>query len=361
MLRSELLASIDRLIRVVEEAQVADAIAHDDVLRHLLAYHALAQTYANASRADLHLLKVFDLTELLDPEWWARAFDRESRDARRERAEERGGSLTSRPEVHSNLVFAIQKLPLIVKVLEPDLNKSDALAQIELLLPEHEDQVSSPARVIAAIESIVLIYSAVCKMHNEKENTLTLRSCDSGSDKSFDFTGLPQIIEQVKSVIFGIVDRVIFFREMKFGERVKRVAESLPILDQIAQMEEAKRLPPEQAELLRRDLINGATKFLETGSVIPEVKNPSRYDARQLLQPSPKLLLEGPSKESRENRSSKESETQKRKRRRPSHSGPLEASFPHGGIKEFIDANDGLSDDERRLLIELLSKRRKDK
>jgi hypothetical protein len=43
---------------------------------------------------------------------------------------------------------------------------------------------------------------------------------------------------------------------MKFSERVKRVSESLPILDQIAQMVETKRLSPEQAELLRRDFIN---------------------------------------------------------------------------------------------------------
>jgi hypothetical protein len=144
------------------------------------------------------------------------------------------------------------------------------------------------------LKSIVLIYKAACKLHNEEENTLALRSCDSGSDKSFDFTGLPQIIEQVKNIIFGIVDRVMFFREMKYSERVKRVSESLPILDQIAQMVDAKKLSPEQGELLRRDFVNGATKFLETGSLIPEIKDSSRYEPQTLLQPSPKLLLQGP-------------------------------------------------------------------
>jgi hypothetical protein len=137
-------------------------------------------------------------------------------------------------------------------------------------------------------------------MHNEEDNTLALRTCDSGSDKSFDFTGLPQVIEQVKNVVFGIIDRVIFFREMKYSERVKCVAESLPVLDQIAQMSASKKLSPEQAELLRRDLINGATKFLETGSLIPEIKDQSRYEPSALLQTSPTLLIEGPPKKASE-------------------------------------------------------------
>jgi hypothetical protein len=61
-------------------------------------------------------------------------------------------------------------------------------------------------------------------------------------------------------------------------------------------MEQKKSLSPEQAELLRRDLIDGATKFLETGSSIPEIRDSSRFQPTSLLTPIPKLLIEGPAK-----------------------------------------------------------------
>jgi hypothetical protein len=140
-----------------------------------------------------------------------------------------------------NVDFTQEKLPNIVALLDQgDRNGTPKDRQLKLLVQEQDGLTSTPQRITAAIESINLLYRALCRLHNESEDTLALVKCDSGSDKSFDFTRLPQIIEQVKTTVFGIVDRVIFFRERKYSERVKCVAESLPILAQISEMVELK-------------------------------------------------------------------------------------------------------------------------
>jgi hypothetical protein len=347
MLRAEIIASVDHLIHAIQSARIDEAIRTNEPASSISAYHAFAREYSAPTRADRHLLEVFELDLLLDPKWWGSALSEEQPTKRTE-------SQNGRPEVHGRIMFAIDKLPKIVSLLRPPAEDNlEPLAQITLLVPENEDQTSPPARVIGAIESIVLIYSAICKMHNEEENTLALRRCDSGSDKSFDFTGLPQVIEQVKSVIFGIIDRVIFFREMKYSERVKCVAESLPVLDQIAQMSKSKKLSPEQAELLRRELIDGATKFLETGSMIPEINNQTRYEPSSLIQASPKLLLEGPGKKATGIR--QQSKAPRRKK-----GSAREKNFTKREIENLVAASHNLSDDERRKLLDLLTKGRTD-
>lgn len=72
------------------------------------------------------------------------------------------------------------------------------------------------------------------------------------------------------------------------------VATSLPILDQIAEMERTAKLSPEAAELFKRKIIGGACKFLETGSTIPEIDAKAHVDPAKLLQAKETLLLEAP-------------------------------------------------------------------
>lgn len=355
MLRSEIIESANKFIQLARIGALDEAIRSGDFRARLNAYHILAQAYSNPSNADQRLLEIFGLRTLVDPDWWSKAFLRSDGEGRESPSPSR-----ARAEMVGKLNFAVRYLPKITQMLESQADKTIAPeSRIKLVLPESEDQLSSPARIVAAIDGISLMYAAVCRMHNEQENTLALRSCDSGSDKSFDFTGLPQVIEQVKSVIFGIVDRVIFFREAKFSERVKLVAQSLPVLDQISQLAEAKKISPEQAELLRRDLINGATKFLETGSRIPETSNSLRYDPASLLQPSPKLLLEGPRTPPEKVQLQGQTSTSEEMRfPAVSEASSFETPSMSSETDDLADEGDGLSNDERRQLAKLLKKRR---
>jgi hypothetical protein len=330
MLRSEIISAASHIESVLRESNIEDAISSngEDTNRAFESFRHLSQSFVIISAAESYILDLFGLSPLLEPEWWASIVGRQ-----RDKPEHMSMGMWQ------SVTFATKFLPQIVALL----NRSEVPTNLTLIVPEEAAQQSTPERIVTAIQSIDQFYRSICVLHNEPENTLVLTSCDAGSDKSFDFTGIPQIIEQVKDVIFGIADRVIFFRERKYSERVKCVAESLPILEQISQMEEAKKIAPEQAELLRRNLIQGATRFLETGSSIPEIQAAGRYQVSTLLAPKPALLIEGPSGQSPAESS--------RPKRTSSKSTPK-------AEEDDIDLKD-MSDAEREKLIRLLHRHRR--
>jgi hypothetical protein len=71
------------------------------------------------------------------------------------------------------------------------------------------------------------------------------------------------------------------------------VATSLPILERIATLQQSQALGPEQAEIMRRKILDGVGEFLATGSMIPEMSGRSRFEPRQLMAPESKLLTTG--------------------------------------------------------------------
>ena len=55
-------------------------------------------------------------------------------------------------------------------------------------------------------------------------------------------------------------------------------------------MEKNKKIGNEQAESLKRRIIEGSTKFVKSGAMIPEIEKEAKQNPRQLLAPEPKLL-----------------------------------------------------------------------
>jgi hypothetical protein len=103
MLRTELIASVDHLVQALTFSKVSDAIRKNQPALSIAAYHAFARAYANSTDADRHLLDIFGLKMLLQPDWWGRVLTDNDRERKPETAE--------RPEVHSRVEFALEKLP----------------------------------------------------------------------------------------------------------------------------------------------------------------------------------------------------------------------------------------------------------
>jgi hypothetical protein len=182
-----------------------------------------------------------------------------------------------------------------VEIMKHDLSKAppefQGKALLTVIILEEKGVYSSPKRIIETLEAIDLIYDSVAILNEERtEQKMILLACDSGSDKSFDFLGLAKLVEMVKEIILSLWDRVVFFREKQMGERIDLIAKSLPVIERIVEMEKLNHLAPEQAEILRRNIVSGVEKFIQAGAIIPEVESHSRYNPRQLMAPEPKLL-----------------------------------------------------------------------
>ncbi|KIQ02251.1 hypothetical protein RU07_12475 [Agrobacterium tumefaciens] len=167
---------------------------------------------------------------------------------------------------------------------------------LTLILPETSEQFSSPARIAFAIEAVDSFYKAYASIHGLDATDIVILSCDSGSDKSFDFTGVPQIIHSVKELIFGIWDRIVFHGHSQQEANLKLIAESLPVYETINHMVENKAMSPEQGEILRRQVLAASTKFIEAGATIPELDARAVNSPREIMAPERKLLA-GPTQQ----------------------------------------------------------------
>jgi hypothetical protein len=295
--RIEIINGIDRLLSAIDQSGVGDRIesgvrreqgADTGAAEILDSFHKFALLAQHFGFAESQMVQILGLSPLLDVNIWA-LFVAE-------------GRTPMGLELYHAIREAREFLPrfktlieqdYVEKVMQRDAQLPKVLqgkTTLSVIAIEERDQFSTPRRVIEVIESVTLIYEATAILNQQSSDDLIVLTCDSGSDKSFDFLGAAKIIEQVKELILGLWDKVVFFRERKAAERIELVAKSLPVIERISQMREAGALSPEQAEIVSRKIVEGAEKFLKSGATIPEIANRTIFNDRALLAPQTMLL-----------------------------------------------------------------------
>jgi hypothetical protein len=285
------------------------------------------------SDAELSICKIFGIEELLEVSFW------------------KNFTVHDDPsnifQMDRNIRFILDQLPKLIALFEqehvndvrdqvkdlPEELKGKTLLSVVLI--EDKKQFSSPERLVHVLDAISKLYSVYATINGEGENDLIVLACDSGSDKSFDFLGMAKLMEQVKETIIQIWDRRVFYRQKHASECLSLIAESLPIIKEIDDLEKSKSLGPEQAELLKRKVIDGATKFIQSGALIEEMEGESIHSPRQLMRPEPKMLVSPWTEEAN-----------------------TEESVPEKNIKS---SDESLSDEELEQLESLVKKAKKSK
>ena len=309
MLRAEIIRGLANLLTSVEDSQVLDVVerVYRELTRQsgevrvtevLEAYQKFLLAYnSRFTTAERNLMRTLEIHEFAEAEWWSVVIGAASGAGKTQEAAASIGHPLYR------LRFVADYLPQVIALLrrdsDPDLAALKATAyaggqrpgHLLLILPEEGGKFSSPQRLSASIDSVCILYEAFAELNVQSSTDLVVKSCDSGLDKVFEFQGLPAIIDKVKELLLDLWDNVIYYREKRFAERLDLTAKHLPILTDIAALEEKNQLQKERGELLRRKFTSGATKFFETGSSIPEMAQHSSYVPRTLLAPKETLLL----------------------------------------------------------------------
>ena len=301
MRRSEIIRSVKAVIDALELCHVREALDQvsqrhsrsgeegrprrgSTVLGALNQFSILASRFTGAER---EILRIFSLTPLLDVDLWPN-FSEPTQPAM---------------ELRQAVMVTTRLIPQVLELLTQDYQQPASRDKgkagprfptkqiLSVIILEEKEHYSSSKRVVEVLEAVSLLYQSCAVIRGEKsDQQLVLLACDSGSDKSFDFLGVAKVVECVKEVILSLWDRVVFYREHKLGERLDLVAKSLPILDTVGTLQSQGKLGPEQAEILRRDIISGVEKFISCGAIIPEIESNTQFNPRQLMAPEPKLL-----------------------------------------------------------------------
>jgi hypothetical protein len=161
---------------------------------------------------------------------------------------------------------------------------------------ESPRRFSTPTRLATLLESLDALYGACAVLEGAEPGALSVIACDSGSDKTFELMGAAPVIAALRALLLSVWDRVVFYRELPAAQRYRLAAESLPVLERIRERAAEGRMAPEQAELLRRRVVEGTGRFLVSGATIPELQERAYANPRTLMAPAPKLLappLEG--------------------------------------------------------------------
>lgn len=305
MRRKEIIDAVTQIVSALESSKIiavlrvtreqlgpkrSDPKMVTETLRVLRLYTLLAHSFSPPAR---ELTRILGIDRIEDPALWSTII---SEDPNHESI-----------SVWWDLKFAYEHLPKIAQLLEQhplegsDVNGTnvpDGMRVLTVMIFEPINTISSPIRLANVLEGINHFYTACALMGKESPSTLSVIACDSGSDKSFDFLGLAKVMECVERLITNIWDRVVFYREHQFEERLDLISKSLPILQQINKMEEHKELEPELAEILRRNVFDGTNKFVQSGATIPQFENSLISNPRQILSPVQKLLVSTSSEES---------------------------------------------------------------
>lgn len=304
MRRIELIQGVEQIVQALKTSNLLEVIKSflDEgrskekntrptsvLLKALKDYSISAHTFNSAA---IEISKTLNLSVLEDANLWSSLMAPSGRDR-------------LMPDLYDIVRFAIRHLPLIISLVKqepfrlldqsPDAKQSKFKDKdiLSIIVIEEKNRFSSPARLAEVLDSINLLYEVCAILANQKPESLSVIACDSGSDKSFDFLGVAKVIECVKEVILSLWDRVVFFREKQLSHRIELIANALPIIDQIGSLEKDNKLGPEQAEILRRKVIDGVGKFLESGAIIPEISDRASFDPRLLMAPEQKLLSSG--------------------------------------------------------------------
>lgn len=312
MRRIELINGVNTLIKALEESGLKELFlgrgdrrmseneesrpnVGQGKMRAIEALQAFLILHSRFDQATLKLFVILGLNTLIDPGLWSHMI-----------VESRDGPSAGTDHIRQRVEFAFQNLPLVAALLgQSDLDefiKSDAARKVpsedyqtlSVIILEEKGEFSRPERLVEVLNSVTELYGACARLGKMSGDQLAVLSCDSGSDKSFDFLGLAKLVQQVKEIILGLWERVVFHKEARLSMQIKVLAEGLPVLAKVAEMEKAGQLVPEEAGIIRRDILSGCERFIKAGAIIPEIEAHTVHNPRALMGAEKKLLM-GPS------------------------------------------------------------------
>ena len=290
MRRIDLINAVNNIGVALNESKILKTVASDKVTSedYLNSYEILHSFAIKFGEAEKKVFEIFGFDVFLSIKYWAGVI---------------GSERTSAPVLFRKLRMFLENLPALVDLLKQDnvfysstnanLKEETPYKGRELLtiiLPENQGNTSHPERLIKALEAINILYKQFDILNDTNDTSISVVAIDSGSDKSFDFVGVAKLMQEIKEFIISLWERVVFYRERQMSERLDLITKSLPILERISEMQASTKISPEQAELLKRNIISAAGKFISAGAIIPELDNHSTNNPRLLLTPEPKLL-----------------------------------------------------------------------
>ena len=182
MTRQQIIAAAEQINNAIDTAGMSslmgttrDRMTLQDYLKAFKQYNILAEQFSEGA---LFLEKELGFSQLRDPDPWIEM-------------SKQGGIEADNPL--ANVKGIVETLASVSNLLSKNQVNKESYEDKEvlsLILFEDENKKrSSPRRISDSLESIELLYEACARMQGLPFDDMEVISCDSGSDKLFDFVG----------------------------------------------------------------------------------------------------------------------------------------------------------------------------
>ena len=278
MTRQQIIAAAEQITNAIEKAGISELTSNSghnltlqDYLKSFKQYNILAEQFSEGA---LFLERELGFSLLRDPDPWIVMSKEEDFEG--------DTPLGNIP----GIVNTLRSISNLLSQHSLPAGVYDGREILSLILFEDEnDASSSPRRISDSLASIEQLYEACARMQGVPFDDLKVIGCDSGSDKLFEFLGSASVVGAVKELILSIWERVIFYRNRNLHERISLLTHSLPVLDNVTELEMNGSMAAEDGERTRNAIVNGVTNFLSSGSMIKEIRERTTFDERSLMAP----------------------------------------------------------------------------
>lgn len=276
---SSLKATLGQHLKHMRQADEAKPPSPEYLISSMRTYWSFTNLYTPNEKQVAESLK---LSPLEDPKFWADLLV--------------GGADAPQKAyaVLETVSAAENHLPTVLSLVNDTSSEPRSENSLSLILAEDAQGLSRPARVVGALESIDIFYSVYAELLNKNPSELGLSACDSGKDKVFLFVGDAEILASIKKCLLELWDRVIFFRDRQDESYLEFLAESLPVMGKITDLQGQGEFSEVQVEALKTQLVEGVMKFISTGAMIPEIVTVASFQPQELLMPDAEMFADPP-------------------------------------------------------------------
>lgn len=198
--------------------------------------------------------------------------------------------------------FAISNLPKILSLMDREFDagntknkKSDDVVIQTVILSDEVGALSSPQRLVELLQSFQQIYDVVSEVYGLKDSDLAIVAIDSGSEKSFDFLGIAQLMKEIRETLQSVYNMVAFHKQNITIKNLQVAGESIAVVAEINKLENSGAMSAEEANRLRHSMFAALERFAGTGAYIPEM-SVSVQSPALTMRPLPRLLT-GPAED----------------------------------------------------------------
>ncbi len=276
------------LMRAARSGQPADGVNRTQNI--LLAYNVFTRHYQNFTDDEKDMMNLFGLTPLLDISFWSGLIDSDQNVPRKVLADVDVGAY--------NVIFVMPKLRELL-LRENDRNElyfTDAtgnereMKRVRLLVAEKERSLSSPSLITNILRAMDDLYENLASLYGETGVTLAIGSIDSGSAKSFDFFGASAIMNEIRTLLINVWDRIKYSTEDNFRYQIEVAIMASGFIARVKESQMANLVNEEQGQRITRAVAKSIEMLFRCGAYTEEMDSPREVKASQYLTPKVPMI-----------------------------------------------------------------------